>query len=92
MNRQENDAKGAAGKYSPISRCTSILQPYPCPTSARTAAMMFVQATPMRSIDGMTRADAADRISDRTALAGEDKISIKFDTHIISYRLTNEQP
>jgi hypothetical protein len=54
--------------------------------------MMFVQATPMRSIDGMTRADAADRISDRTALAGEDKISIKFDTRVISYRLTNEQP
>jgi hypothetical protein len=36
--------------------------------TARTAAMMFVHATPIRSIDGMTRAVAADIISDLLAL------------------------
>jgi hypothetical protein len=39
--------------------------------SARIAAIMFVHATPMRSMDGMIRAVAIDIIIDRTALASE---------------------
>jgi hypothetical protein len=35
--------------------------------------MTFVQATPMHSIDGITRAVAADIMSDRTALANIDE-------------------
>lgn len=39
--------------------------------SARTAVKMFVQATPICSMDGMTRAVAIDRKSDRVALASD---------------------
>jgi hypothetical protein len=35
--------------------------------------MTFVQATPMHSIDGITKAVAADIMSDRTALASVDE-------------------
>jgi hypothetical protein len=58
-------------KLSILNILQSKKNPHPCPMSAKIAAMMFVHATPISSIDGMTRAVAADMISDRIALVGK---------------------
>jgi hypothetical protein len=42
-----------------------------CPMSPRTAALMSVHATPMRSMDGMTRAVTTDIMSVLLALTGK---------------------